>query len=56
MRSAGSVLANTRARLRELYGAAHSLDLGRPPEGGFRVDVTIPYRERAPSTAGAAAK
>jgi len=52
----GIGLANTRARLRELYGTAHSLDLGRPPEGGFRVDVTIPYRERAPSTAGAAAK
>ena len=52
----GIGLANTRARLRELYGAAHSLDLGRPPEGGFRVDVTIPYRERVPSTAGAAAK
>ena len=47
----GIGLANTRARLRELYGAAHSLDLGRPPAGGLRADVTIPCRER---TAGAA--
>jgi two-component system, LytTR family, sensor kinase len=43
----GIGLANTRARLRELYPDAHALELGRPPEGGFRVSVTIPYRERA---------
>jgi len=51
----GIGLANTRARLQEMYGAAHSLDLGRPPEGGFRVDVTIPYRQRVaePATASA---
>jgi two-component system, LytTR family, sensor kinase len=41
----GIGLANTRARLRELYGDAQSLDLSRPAEGGFRVTVSIPYRE-----------
>jgi LytS/YehU family sensor histidine kinase len=46
----GIGLANTRARLEELYGRANSLELGRPPEGGFRVSVAIPYRER-PGTA-----
>jgi sensor histidine kinase YesM len=40
-------LANARARLRELYGDAQSLELARPPEGGFRVTVTLPYHERA---------
>ncbi len=42
--SRGIGLANTRARLRELYGDAQSLALGRGTEGGFRVTVTIPYR------------
>jgi len=51
----GIGLANTRARLQEMYGAAHSLDLGRPPEGGFRVDVTIPYRQRVAEPAAASA-
>ena len=49
----GIGLANTSARLRELYGTAQSLDLGRPPEGGFRVEVTIPYRERTSVQAAA---
>lgn len=43
----GIGLANTKARLRELYGDAHALELGRPAGGGFRVTVAIPYRERA---------
>ena len=47
----GIGLANTSARLRELYGDAHLLELGRPPEGGFRVKVMIPYRERAVAAA-----
>ncbi len=42
----GIGLANTKARLHELYGSAQQLELGRPPEGGFRVTVTIPYRVR----------
>jgi two-component sensor histidine kinase len=43
----GIGLANTTARLRALYGDAHSIELGRPVVGGFRVIVTLPYRERA---------
>lgn len=42
----GIGLANTTARLREMYGNAQSLEFGRPPEGGFRVAVAIPFRER----------
>lgn len=46
----GIGLANTRARLQELYGSAASLELGRRPEGGFRVTVAIPYHDRSPFT------
>jgi len=42
----GIGLANTRARLAELYGDRHTLEIERPPSGGYRVRVTIPYRER----------
>jgi two-component system, LytTR family, sensor kinase len=42
----GVGLANTRARLRELYGDAQSLDASRAESGGFRVRIAIPYRER----------
>jgi signal transduction histidine kinase len=41
----GIGLANTRARLEKLYGSEHRLDLGNDPEGGFRVVITIPFRE-----------
>ncbi|MEP6495212.1 MAG: histidine kinase [bacterium] len=43
----GVGLPNTKARLRELYGADHVIELGRFSEegGGFRVRVGIPYRE-----------
>jgi signal transduction histidine kinase len=40
----GVGLSNTRARLRELYGDAHRFELGGRPEGGLRVELTIPYR------------
>ena len=40
----GVGLTNTRARLRELYGQAHRFQLGGRPEGGLRVELTIPYR------------
>jgi len=43
----GIGLANTKARLEELYGASHRLELGRPDEGGFQVSVSIPFRESA---------
>ena len=43
----GIGLANTKARLQELYGASHRLELGRPDRGGFQVLVSIPFRERA---------
>ena len=48
----GIGLANTRARLHELYGAAHALEIGRPAERGFRVSASIPYRERTAVVAG----
>ena len=43
----GLGLANTRARLQELYGAAATLEYGPRPEGGFRVRVGIPYQEQS---------
>jgi LytS/YehU family sensor histidine kinase len=45
----GIGLPNTRARLQQLYGDAHVLDVGPLAAGGFRVRVGIPYR---PSPAG----
>ncbi|MEQ1834596.1 MAG: histidine kinase [Candidatus Eisenbacteria bacterium] len=39
----GIGLANTRERLRQLYGAAQSMVLGRAPEGGAAVTVSIPH-------------
>jgi signal transduction histidine kinase len=42
---AGGVgLANTRARLEQLYGDAQSLALANDPAGGTRVTVVAPYR------------
>jgi len=43
----GIGLANTKARLVELYGEAYVLETGRTngTTGGFRVRVSIPYRE-----------
>jgi signal transduction histidine kinase len=43
--SKGIGLANTRARLEKLYGAAQRLDLRSGPDGGLEVDITIPYHE-----------
>jgi signal transduction histidine kinase len=40
----GIGLGNTRARLAQLYGAGHSLDLGPSLEGGARVVVRLPWR------------
>ncbi len=40
----GVGLSNTRARLRELYGPDHRFELLRGPDGGLRVDLSIPFR------------
>jgi two-component system, LytTR family, sensor kinase len=40
----GIGLGNTRARLTELYGDAHRLEVGEGPGGGFRVTVRVPWR------------
>jgi sensor histidine kinase YesM len=40
----GVGLSNTRARLRELYGEAHRFELSGGPEGGLRVQLSIPFR------------
>jgi signal transduction histidine kinase len=41
----GVGLSNTRARLRELYGAAHRFELFRDTSGGVRVELSLPLRE-----------
>jgi len=41
----GVGLSNTRARLRELYGADHHFQLSRRASGGVRVELRIPFRE-----------
>lgn len=40
----GVGLANTRARLRHLYGAAHRFELRNVPAGGAEVLIVIPFR------------
>jgi two-component system LytT family sensor kinase len=40
----GIGLANTQARLEQLYGPAHSLERGVAPEGGARVTIRLPFR------------
>jgi signal transduction histidine kinase len=46
--SPGIGLANTRARLEALYGRAASLTLHADAEGGFLVEMQIPFREATP--------
>jgi signal transduction histidine kinase len=43
--SPGIGLANTRARLEALYGSAARLNLHTDAEGGFLVEMQIPFRE-----------
>ena len=49
-RGSGVGLANTRARLAQLYGAEGSFELGSAPGGGARVRARIPWRA-APAAA-----
>jgi len=44
--SNGVGLANTRARLQQLYDGKHELEARPTAQGGFRIDVALPYRER----------
>jgi hypothetical protein len=41
----GVGLANTRARLRQLYGAEHRLAVVNVPGGGAEAVVEVPFRE-----------
>jgi two-component system, LytTR family, sensor kinase len=47
----GIGLPNTRARLQELYGERHALEIGPVASGGFRVRVGIPYHVRVDDAA-----
>jgi two-component system, LytTR family, sensor kinase len=46
----GIGLANTRERLRTLYGDAQRLQLVASPDGGTRVVVELPFRAHAPGS------
>jgi len=42
----GIGLSSTRARLRQLYGAAHRFELANHPSGGAQVTISVPFRVR----------
>jgi LytS/YehU family sensor histidine kinase len=42
----GIGLSNTRARLENLYGAEQNFEINSPANGGFTVEVRIPFREQ----------
>lgn len=44
--STGVGLANTRDRLAQAYGDRHRFDIVDPPEGGFAVQIEIPFERR----------
>jgi two-component system LytT family sensor kinase len=46
----GVGLANTRARLVQLYGDKHRFTVGNHPDGGALVELSLPFREAAEGT------
>ncbi len=42
-KSGGIGLANTRARLEKLYGAAQTFEISQPEESGLQISITIPF-------------
>lgn len=42
----GIGLSNTRARLKNLYGAEQNFEINSPVNGGFTAEVRIPFREQ----------
>jgi sensor histidine kinase YesM len=40
----GVGLRNTRARLHQLYGTAHRIEMRNRPNGGFELTLTVPFR------------
>jgi len=44
----GIGVANTRARLAELYGARQKFEMANRPEGGLCVTITLPYSVKPP--------
>ena len=47
----GVGIANTRARLAQLYGAEHDFEMRAAPGGGLCVEITIPFRAAPQPTA-----
>jgi two-component sensor histidine kinase len=42
----GIGLINTKARLKHLYGEAQNFEIDSPETGGWRVSITLPFREQ----------
>ena len=49
--STGVGLANTRDRLAQAYGDQHRFEIIDPPDGGFAVQIEIPFERRATAPA-----
>jgi sensor histidine kinase YesM len=45
----GVGLANTRARLEQMYGTEQSLELRNGPGGGLTITISLPYRAAEPA-------